>query len=873
LEGQVQTQEYQKKLEGEVFSLRAHNESLSEEILSLKSQFEAGQSTILLLKTSLTHMENANAELRATVEERKIENSMLSEELNQLRCKAEHLQESNAEAWPQPEDFEGTNIVSEGEAIKSNPGSDESHGDVKDPVKSFYLNIEEDTERSTISSKPFPDDEEGQDDPEERFNRYCLETSVKSLEDENFELRKALEGYECLKKTIGMLECDKKNLLNEISDLQNQLCQGQLARSDSKQSLQEQQMESILLSTLAEQTTKDDVIHDLNEEREDLLRQLEDLRSQLREADATNASLKASLETQGDTIAEAQVGTTSSWQWDDAAHSDTQQNTPTASTEDLKKENSSLRDQVTLLQQKLQSLNETTIRSAPSAEESPSHHKTNNQESSSSKDKVALQERIQELESYICGLNKKIQDLSKLSSVQEESKDKVSSDEAQLKALQNEIENTKGWLEKSLDEVEELRGKVSSLTESLHEAEQNNMYLRIESERLESELFETKQTLAINIEEVEKLQDCVVEKQGNYEEAVQEIEALKAEIEDFWKAEVGQLKSSRSELEQRQKEREEKLKVAYKREVSQYKQRIEEFEKQVVAENQALRAEMESLQVGSFSPAEEVQRLNEALVAIRDEKAVLQGRLDDMEASRMEKLLLERQEQKEVDRLKAELSSERERVEECKEEIQGLQSSAEALEKRREHAVARAAELEASAKNNEKACELRKELDELQKELRRCKGAKVELEAFYMEKLHSIEEKHSLLLTELDSKKKEISRLRSVFCTDDDGRSREDLQMELKELNEKTIVQSRMIHALQKKVDTLEDQSKEKIFEKRREIMRDHSEQQNLRKENTRLRQKVLEVTRERKELQERLEGLANSLGSSMVSHLRKGRR
>jgi len=75
---------------------------------------------------------------------------------------------------------------------------------------------------------------------------------------------------------------------------------------------------------------------------------------------------------------------------------------------------------------------------------------------------------------------------------------------------------------------------------------------------------------------------------------------------------------------------------------------------------------------------------------------------------------------------------------------------------------------------------------------------------------------------------------------------------------------------MQKKIESLE-QGKEKFFyEKRKEIMRDHSEQQSLRKENTRLREKLKAVIKERRALQAQLESFANSIGTSMGSHLRK---
>ena len=166
---------------------------------------------------------------------------------------------------------------------------------------------------------------------------------------------------------------------------------------------------------------------------------------------------------------------------------------------------------------------------------------------------------------------------------------------------------------------------------------------------------------------------------------------------------------------------------------------------------------------------------------------------------------------------------------------------------------------------------LKQEVEVLKKELRRTQGEKVELEARYMDKLLAMEGKHSALSIELAEKKREINSMRRFF-RDGGGadKSAEDLQIEIKELTEKTIVQNRIIHTMQKKIESLE-QGKEKFFyEKRKEIMRDHSEQQSLRKENTRLREKLKAVIKERRALQAQLESFANSIGTSMGSHLRK---
>ena len=128
-----------------------------------------------------------------------------------------------------------------------------------------------------------------------------------------------------------------------------------------------------------------------------------------------------------------------------------------------------------------------------------------------------------------------------------------------------------------------------------------------------------------------------------------------------------------------------------------------------------------------------------------------------------------------------------------------------------------------------------------------------------------MEDKHNLLQAELVEKKKEV---KALLGDAENCQVKEDLQIEIKELTEKTIVQGRIIQTQQKKIEVLK-QGKEKFYEaKRREIMKDHSQTKTLLQENKSLRDKVKEVSRERKMLQSQLESFARTLGSSMSSHL-----
>ena len=154
--------------------------------------------------------------------------------------------------------------------------------------------------------------------------------------------------------------------------------------------------------------------------------------------------------------------------------------------------------------------------------------------------------------------------------------------------------------------------------------------------------------------------------------------------------------------------------------------------------------------------------------------------------------------------------------------------------------------------------------ERLEKEADNHKREVLRMEAKCKHIVQTMEVRQVKLETELREKKKE---LQALLGDAEHSQHKEDLQMEIKELTEKTIVQGRIIQTQQKKIEVLK-QGKEKFYEaKRREIMKDHSEQQGLRKENGRLREKLTEVTRERRQLRSQLEAFANTLGSSMDSH------
>jgi len=752
---------------------------------------------------------------------------------------------------------------------------------------------ETDTEYTRTLSGPESDfDDSGCDDPEKKFDALYHKTEMASLQEQNLELRRELDNLSTVRAILTDLEKEKVSLLDEITSLHDKLTQKETNQSDAISSLEEQQMESILQATFEDQTSKDDAIEELRRQRDTLNNDLKKIQSELQNAKETSNQLA----------------------------------------------NKQLMDSEELEQLKVDLESEKSQKKKIEAD----YH--------------TAKEGTKKLQDDILDKKRVIDNLEEqLAKHKMESAEEIRLKEAELQAAIQELRDTKDWLEKSLDEVEDLRGKLlnsasslqkmdesqnetilkletelKELREKLKEScvlfqnkEEKNQDMELQIEQLESDLSDTKQTLSINLQELERLQSIEMKS----EDTRKVLDSFKSAAE-HWRTEADRLKTAKDELVTKQMEREAKLKAAYKREISSYKDRVEEFEGKLLTENVKLRNQLDEAEKSILTKETEIKTLSADFECARrlasenkkdkkelqekigvlqsrlkefeadrkvldanqkDKKELqekvrnLQERIGDFEADRLEKQMLDIEEQKEINKLKVELAVEKQAVDDCRKEIKHLHTKSEELQRKCTEALSRAEAFEGKAKEGEEyrqvlersvsasQVSLKQEVEVLKKELRRTQGEKVELEARYMDKLLAMEGKHSALSIELAEKKREINSMRRFF-RDGGGadKSAEDLQIEIKELTEKTIVQNRIIHTMQKKIESLE-QGKEKFFyEKRKEIMRDHSEQQSLRKENTRLREKLKAVIKERRALQAQLESFANSIGTSMGSHLRK---
>ena len=744
--------EYQKGKEDSIAGFQRDRLSLLDRIGDLKGSLEEKQRANASLQSSLEEYKEAYTDMNYYSQKQQSQIVILKASLKgahrQLQClqtdKTELLDRANT--LQQEIDSVREEKASLGEQILSLSSQLDEHKAELVTLKRYTENADESTiadegvdeSFSSIDGKPASTSspEKGEED-----RVKILESSVQKLKAENEELRNSLEEHGDIQESINVLMSKKKELLSDIDELYSQLRQKQSDQPDPTVSLEEEQMYSIVKATLDDQKTKDDTIMELQEE-------MEGLRQQITESKAASES------------------------------------------------------ELEALRSKLE----------------------------------ALQSARQELES------------------DNEAKD------AKIKELESEIsdaEDTKAWLEKSLDEVEQLREKMSKTSEALEQVEQKIEVYTDKVEELETELFEAKKSAEIAEEEIERLQDLLSQTELEHANATNTAGSCEdAEAAEKLKAEIERLKTVVEQSEARRMDRESKLKVAYKREVGQYRERIEAFEKQLLEEKEALQMELEELKKGRSSQTDEMVRLRselsatkQALDGLEQEKTTLKNRLEDFEAARMEKLLLEIKEQKQTEALEVDLSKTKKNLKDSKEEILKLRAQIETMEGNLKSSLARAHAFEAST-----ACKNETSKQEA-----------MEMESFYMERLRELEAKQTSLQAELDEKKKEVDGFSNYFRDDDSrGKSREELEAELKALHEKTIVQARMIHSLQKKIEVLE-QGKEKLYEaKRKEIMRDRSEISSLRKDNTRLREKVNAVTRERRSLQEQLESFANSIGSSV---------
>ena len=271
--------------------------------------------------------------------------------------------------------------------------------------------------------------------------------------------------------------------------------------------------------------------------------------------------------------------------------------------------------------------------------------------------KRKLQEKNKEQTEEIEKLNSRNYDLKQ----KYEEKSRV--DDIRIKTCKDEMNTTKAWLEKSLDEVEEVRGKLAKMTTMRDESERKNLEYSQKMEQLESELFEANQALAISEEEIDRLhvfsndetrQDSLEEKSKDLETLKSQMELEKKKNNDLRK-EVEQLKNSIEQLKQGHSDTLHKLKIAYKTEVDKYRERIQEFEKKLVDEKTELEQELASLRPKISSEKErslrhksEVKRLLSQLIDAKKslkeciaEKDDLLRRLEDTHASKLENMLLE----------------------------------------------------------------------------------------------------------------------------------------------------------------------------------------------------------------------------------------
>ena len=948
-----------------IVSAQEKNAALSEELESLRTQlkehqektttFDDTNASPLTDNTDVcgTDMESGERESCGTSESEVQNDSKDLESVERESCGApdpeeqrdsKHLESCDRESCgtPDPEEQRDSKHLESGERESCGTQDPETQRDSK------HLESGERESCGTSESEEQGDmaflgewrktrgnaDDSMNDDPDEKFDLLYLKTTVESLQEENKVLRKGLDSHLETQRAVEDLQAEKRLQLDEIQKLQNQIHEKEVAQSDSKPSLEEQQMASIV-AALEDQTEKDDAIVELNEERERLRDEIEHLREQLREAQMASQSpvhspFKA-LSDLADRLREMDENASAENE-SSGLNSSTesmaisQSTTPTKNGIEVEIDGGIILD----LKDRDQKATLKDLRRLESELESEraTREKLENANLAQIESIEALESDLSKAEEKIAGLEGKLSELQNIPGDNSEESAET------IEITKKELDNTKVWLEKSLDEVEELRSKLLQSNSLLEDAVRENEDYRIQVERLESDLFEARQSLAIHLDEIERLQDCDADKEAQTEESFKVIESFKSAAE-HWRSEADRFKAAKDEAVAKQMERESKLKMAYTKEVGGYKQRVEEFESVLLEENQKLRAQLESRNQSNTDDTEQVKKMSGELAELRiqiasgkkntaelekekrklngelasvtkklneaqklsndlatakqkvqdieKEKDALRIKLEDFEADKMEKMLLEIDEQKEINKVKSALTAERKKVVECTEEIKCLRAASEALQRKCQDALSQAEAARASAlkadevrqseqKRTAKSKDhLNAEMEDMRTELRRLQTSKVESEAQYREKLCTLEHKHTLVLNELEAKKQEIGSMRSFFGGDEDSmRSREDLQIEIKELTEKTVVQSRIIHTMQKKIELLE-QGKEKFFEaKRREIMRDHSEQQSLRKENTRLREKVRDVTNERKALQAQLESFATSLGTSMARVAKK---
>ena len=845
-----------------------------------------------------------------------------------------------------------------------------------------------------VESDSLSEESEGED-PEKKFDALYCKTTVNSLQGQNEELRQELNELLPLRSSLVELQNEKAKLVDEINSLENQLSRKQASQSESKSSLEEQQMESIVKATLEDQSRREEAMGELHLEQGELRLEIAKLQGELQDVQTARDDLvrQNQVDTEArrllETKLKAEILMKKTLQDDLAKAKEDEKAAELAMKKfeaDYLAQNSKLQEEVSQASKRSaesEKLAKETIEAESVARNTTI--KCLQDDLSKAKESAESEQMAREKLNAVCieqsNTMKSLQDdlsraKAKVEFLEEEHENttKASSEESranaeETKSLKQELDDTKVWLEKSLDEVEDLRGKlltstslvmateaknqdylaqIKKLEADLQEVrdnlaasvslvqstEEKNQDFRLQIERLESDLFDAKQTLGINLEELERLQASEIEKNNVCDDTRKVLESFKSAAE-HWRQEADRLKTAKDEIVAKHMEREAKLKAAYKREISAYKSRVEEFEAKLLAENLKLRGQIEELKNRGSNHEGEVTKLisdlksaKKTMAEIQEDKNQLQAKLDaveskvggfetdqktldkikdeknaleekvrdlheklgDLEADRLEKQLCEIEEQKEVHKLRVELASEQKTVARCRKEIEHLQSSTQDLQKKCKDAQAKVESIQAARKVEvlrSKSLEhrvsssndsMKQEIEGLKKELGRIQGAKVEIEAKYMEKLLSIEGKNSALFAELEEKKREVSTLQSFFSAEDDTmKTREDLLLDVKEITEKTIVQGRIIHTMNKKIESLE-QAKEKLFyERRREIMSKFSQEEGLRKENTRLREKVRKERAARAALQsqkekeaQQLESFANSLGSSMVSHLRK---
>ena len=970
--------------EEQIDSLGREKELLLEQVSCLDSEKQKNACALSLLQDSLGEKNIATIVLLSLFENQKeallFREGEISEISSQLQIVKNEL-EKNRELPSKDANTSKVSFSSSGSVSNSDPQDCE-------PIQERGIAFVESDSLREGSER---------EDPEEKFDALYCKTTVDSLQEQNEELRQELNELLPLRSSLIELENEKASLMDEINSLENQLSQKQANRSESKSSLEEQQMESIVKATLEDQTTREEAMSELHREQEELRLEISKLQGKLEDVQAARDDLvrKGQVDAKARDQLESQLKSEMLMKetlQDDLSKAKEAEKDAKFAMEKFEAEclvqNSKLQDEVSQASKRAaeaEKLAKETIEA-----NSVARNNTENvlQDDLSKAQETAKSEQMaREKLNAVC-----IEQSNKMKSLQNEltrAKAKAESFEEQLenitktsseesranteatKSIKQELDDTKVWLEKSLDEVEDLRGKLltsTSLVMTTEEKnqehlaqinkleadlqavrenlaasvfmakarEEKNQDFRLQIESLESDLFDTKQTLGINVEELERLQVSEIEKDTVCDDTRKVLESFKSAAE-HWRQETDRLKSAKDDIVAKHMEREAKLKAAYKREISAYKSRVEEFESKLLAENLKLRGQIEELKKSGSGQEGEVTKLASDLESakktlaenqedkrqlqaklnalelkvggvetdqgtldeIKKEKNALeekvrdlQERLGDYEADRLEKQLCEIEEQKEISKLRVELASEQKTVASCQKEIEHLESASKDLQKKCKDAQAKVESIQAARKVEvlrSKSVEhsvctandsMKEEIKDLKNELRRRKEEKINVEANYMEKLLSIERKHSALYAELEEKKREISTLQSCFSADDDAtKTREDLLLDVKEITEKTIVQGRIIQTMQKKMDSLETAKEKFFYERRREIMSKFSQEEGLRKENTRLREKVRKERAARAALQsqkekeaQQLESFANSLGSSMVSHLRKGK-